>query len=750
MKEPSVNLKKLDDRSRTVVYLGKEPGAKAYRLLDPDTKRIYVSRDVVFEERKPWNWDETEESPSMHTGSFSVFTENSDGNGDNDTVERTPRTYTGNDLEDTNGKSVQNSTVSSLDCDTDETPQKYRPLSEVYDSTEPIEMEDAELYLMGVDEPTNFSQATQEVDSRKAMQAEMEAVERNSTWTLTTLPKGRKAIDLKWIYKIKRDAAGNITKHKARIIVKGYVQRQEVDFDEVFAPVTRIETIRLLLALAAKGNWEVHHLDVKIAFLNGEIKEEAPRAWYSKLNQCLEGLNFVRCAYEQAVYMRRMEKEMLIVGVYVDDLLVTGTNLDSIREFKEQMAKNFDMSDLGKLTYYLGIEVKQGDGFIQLKQTGYVKNILSKAGMLDCNPTKVPMRPNEILNKDEGGILVDPTGFKSMIGGLRYLVHTRPDLAYSVGIVSRFMEKPTLMHQNAAKRILRYVKGTLNLGLIYTANEDNNIVIGYSDSDLAGNIENRKSTGGMVFYLNKSLITWNSQKQKCVALSSCEAEFMVATVASCQAVWLRKLLSKIIGLNIPPVTLFIDNKSAIDLAKNPVFHGRSKHIDIRFHFIRECIENGDIVVKHICNEEQRADSLTKALSAARFERMRSLLGVRNCVQDFKNNIDVRRDSDNFLRICVLVLIALLRHVQGICDNLTDRMKQMHDLDVDPVTDIVICCGQTEAFAATMFAKYLERKRKKKKKKHKQQLGKPSRRETTSLAAIVILENLLVLDVFYQT
>lgn len=143
MKEPSVNLKKLDDRSRTVVYLGKEPGVKAYRLLDPDTKRIYVSRDVVFEEQKPWNWDETEESPSMHTGSFSVFTENSDGNGDNDTVERTPRTYIGNDLEDTNGNSVQNSTVSSLDCDTDETPQKYRPLSEVYDSTEPIEMEDA-------------------------------------------------------------------------------------------------------------------------------------------------------------------------------------------------------------------------------------------------------------------------------------------------------------------------------------------------------------------------------------------------------------------------------------------------------------------------------------------------------------------------------------------------------------------------------------------------------------------------------
>lgn len=359
---------------------------------------------------------------------------------------------------------------------------------------------------------------------------------------------------------------------------------------------------------------------------------QAPRAWYSKLNRCLEGLGFIRCAYEQAVYTRHVGNEVLVVGVYVDDLLVTGTNVAAIKEFKTQMAKNFDMSNLGKLTYYLGIEVEQGDGYIQLKQTGYAKKILNKAGMLDCNSMKIPMHPKEIISKDEGGTPVDPTNFKSLIGGLRYLVHTRPDLAYSVGVVSRFMEKPTSMHLNAAKRILRYVKGTMDFGLIYTKNDENNVVIGYSDSDLAGNVEDRKSTGGMVFYLNKNLITWNSQKQRCVALSSCEAEFMAATAASCQAIWLRKLLSQITGIYIQPMTLFIDNKSAIDLAKNPVFHGRSKDIDIQFHFIRECIANGDIVVKHVCTEEQRADSLTKALSATRFEQMRSLLGVQKCVK----------------------------------------------------------------------------------------------------------------------
>lgn len=242
------------------------------------------------------------------------------------------------------------------------------------------------------------------------------------------------------------------------------------------------------------------------------------------------------------------------------------------------------------------------------------------------------MHPKEVINRDESGTEVNPTEFKSIIGGLRYLVHTRPDIAYSVGIVSRFMERPTLLHQAAAKRILRYVKGTLDFGLIYSQDSDNEVLIGYSDSDLAGNVEDRKSTGGMVFYLNKSLITWASQKQKCVALSYCEAEFMAATAAACQAVWLRKLLSQITECNIGPVMLFIDNKSAIDLAKYPVFHGRRKHIDIRYHFIRECVENGEIVIKHVCSEEQRADSLTKALTSVKFEIMRNLLGVKRCTE----------------------------------------------------------------------------------------------------------------------
>lgn len=190
------------------------------------------------------------------------------------------------------------------------------------------------------------------------------------------------------------------------------------------------------------------------------------------------------------------------------------------------------------------------------------------------------------------------------------------------------MERPTILHLQAVKRILRYVKGTLDYRLIYWKGTGNYILSGYSDSDLGGSLDDRRSTGGMAFYLNESLITWVSQKQRCVALSSCEAEFMAATAAAYQGVWLRNLLTQITDMKHCPVVIYIDNKSAIDLARNPVFHGRSKHIDVRYHFIRECVERGEIIIKHVRTEEQRADVLTKAMSTTKFEQMRSLLGIQ--------------------------------------------------------------------------------------------------------------------------
>ncbi|GKB54292.1 zinc finger, CCHC-type containing protein [Tanacetum coccineum] len=398
----------------------------------------------------------------------------------------------------------------------------------------------------------------------------------------------------------------------------------------------------MILALAAYHGWQVHHLDVKSTFLHGDLKEEvyvtqpegfvqqgnsgkvykltkalyglrqAPRAWNVKLDQTLKSLDFKKCNLEQAVYTKRSKTSTLIVGVYVDDLIITGTPRKEIDLFKSQMKDKFEMSDLGLLAYYLGIEVTQTGGEITIKQTGYINKILKETSMMDSNDTKIPMDPGTKLVKAEDGNSVDATYYRSLIGSLRYLLHTRPDLSYSVGLLSRFMQDPKDHHLKAIKQVIRYIKGTKEHGIIYKK-EGGCKITGYSDSSYGINTDQGKGTTGIVFYFGESPITWCTQKQPTVALSSCESEFMAATGAACQALWLKRLLSELTGWEEKRITLKVDNISAIALVRNPVFHGRSKHIDIRYHFIRECVENGHINVEHVSGELQRADILTKAL-----------------------------------------------------------------------------------------------------------------------------------------
>lgn len=334
------------------------------------------------------------------------------------------------------------------------------------------------------------------------------------------------------------------------------MQKHGVDYDEVFAPVARLESIRLLLALAARAGWTVHHMDVKPAFLNGELEEEvyvaqppgftaagedakvlklkkamyvlkqAPRAWNAKLDASLVSLGFTRCPSEHVVYARGAASSRLVVDVYVDDLnlIITGTDEEEIAGFKK-MQSLFDMSDLGRLHYYLGIEVRQHGGGIDLGQAAYAAKILDKADMTGCNPCHMPMEPRFKLSKVSTARSVDATEYRSIVGMLRYLVHTRPNLAFSVGYVSRFMQDPTTKHVTAVKHILRYVAGTMHWGVRHTRGDHAAPLIGYSDSDLGGDVDNRRSTTGVAFFLGNNLVSWQSQKQRVVALSSCEFEY---------------------------------------------------------------------------------------------------------------------------------------------------------------------------------------------------------------------------------
>ncbi|KAK9069105.1 hypothetical protein SSX86_013221 [Deinandra increscens subsp. villosa] len=301
------------------------------------------------------------------------------------------------------------------------------------------------------------------------------------------------------------------------------------------------------------------------------------------------------------------------------------------------MSSKFEMSDLGKLTYYLGIEVSQGEGGIRITQESYARKLLKEANMESCNSAHVPMDPGIKMGKDEKESEVDATKYRRIVGCLRYLLHTRPDLSYSVGVVSRYMQSLRQSHNQAIKHILRYLKGTTSYGLKYGSGGSKRIV-GYSDSSHNVDPDDGRSTTGHIFYFGTSPITWCSQKQTTVALSSCEAEFMAATAAACQAIWLQDLLEEITGWEKEKVTIRVDNKSAIALTKNPVFHGKSKHIHTRFHFIRECVERSQVEVEHVSGEEQKADILTKPLARIKFKKMRSLIGVEDHP---KSNSEIR-------------------------------------------------------------------------------------------------------------
>jgi hypothetical protein len=399
-------------------------------------------------------------------------------------------------------------------------------------------------------------------------------------------------------------------------------------------------------------------MDVKSAFLNGDLAEEvyvtqppgfvkkgqegkvlklhkalyglrqAPRAWNSKLDAELHNLGFRKCKSEYGLYTRAREKQRLIVGVYVDDLIIVGESIQEVSLFKSEMKHVFRMSDLGALSYYLGIEVRQDPQGIWLCQSSYAMKLLERTGMKNCNSCAVPMEAKMKLSKDSDANPVDPTEYQSLIGSLRYLLHTRPELTFSVSYLSRFMENPRQDHMGAIKHLLRYIAGTVDYGLFYPRGRGEGFgILGYSDSDMAGDVDDSKSTSGMIFFLGENPATWNSQKQRVVALSSCEAEYIAGTGAACQAVWLRRLLEELVGLTVAAPMIKVDNQSAIALSKNPVLHDRSKHIKTKYHFIRECVEHGEIRLEFVGTQDQLADILTKPLARVRFQELRERIGV---------------------------------------------------------------------------------------------------------------------------
>ena len=424
----------------------------------------------------------------------------------------------------------------------------------------------------------------------------------------------------------------------------------------MFSPVARAESIRILIALEAKLKWDLHHLDVKSAFLNGEIKEEvyvhqpegfikkgkeeyvlrlrkalyglkqAPRAWNYKLDDTLRSMGFIKSVSHQAVYTSNIKEDRILVGVYVDDLIITGSNTRRIEEFKSSMKTKFEMTDFGLLNSYLGLEVIQRKSEIRLCQTNYALKVLDEFNMKECNLAKTPMECRLRLSKKGEGEEVEPTYFRKLIGCLRYLTLTRSDLIFSVSYLSRFTSKPFSNHMAAAKRVLRYIKGTVDYGLVYVSEREPRLTE-YYDSDYAGDLDDRKSTSGYIFLLGSKQFAWNCSKQKVIALSSCEVEYISSTSAVCQGVWISRFMHELIEEFIENFDLCIDNKSAIKISRNPIYHARTKHIEVRFHFIRNSVEEDKVKVKYIRTEDQLADLFTKPLGITKCLKFREKIGL---------------------------------------------------------------------------------------------------------------------------
>lgn len=488
------------------------------------------------------------------------------------------------------------------------------------------------------------------------MALEIDALATNRTWTLVPPPSHHHVVGCKWVFKLKRRADGSIESYKARLVAKGYHQQEGIDFLETFSPVVRPTTIRVVLALAVSCHWPLHQLDVQNAFLHGDLEEmvymtqppdfvdasqpnhvcllskslydlkQSPRAWFHKLSVALKDFGFSTSHYDPSLFIHHSQGHTTILLVYVDDLVLTGSDPSFLEACFHHLQDRFAIKNLGRLHYFLGVEVTPTDSGLHLSQTKYVVDLLARTNMTGCKPCNTPMATSPTLSHLDSQLFEEPHLYRSVVGALQYATITRPDISFAVNKVSQFMHQPTIAHWMATKRILRYLQGTISHGLAFHSSPTLTIDA-YSDADWAGSTDDRRSTSGYCIYLGNNLVSWSAKKQPTVSKSSTEAEYRSLALTCAEILWLQHLLSELhVSLAAAP-TLWCDNIGATFLAANPMFHARTKHVEIDFHFVRERVASKELCVRFLCSNDQIADALTKPLPTARFLFLRTKLLV---------------------------------------------------------------------------------------------------------------------------
>ena len=701
---PKSKVKKLDGRAREAVMIGYAEQSKAYKLWDPKLEKVIVSRDVTFNESespdlsnfRPSRSKVLTVSPEEYQDVVSLEPTTTDNISADKSLDENIGSSTEKDTpESTNGGAITEETVESQpsqeahpdnpeeESATQEEAPGLRRSTRVskkptawwrsYVSVGPQKA------LLSNHVPLTFAQATSGTDAafwKPGIDAERDAHRRNGTWYLVPPSQAKNVLTSKWIFNVKDlpDSDGIFTqKAKARLVARGFQQVHGVDYNETYAPVVKLTSIRVLLAVVAQMDLELHQMDVVTAFLNGDIEEDiymaqpegcrdpskpdyvcklrkalyglkqAPRRWNAKIDDfLLVTLKFRASPSDPCIYTKYEDGRIIIIALYVDDLLLAGNDLSAIAWIKGELSRRFEMKDLGEAKIILGLEITRDRSShkLWLSQTKYATSVLERFGMRDCRPVATPMlqcRNNEesldVLDQNETSSDVP---YRQAIGALMYLmISTRPDLAFAVGKLARFCEKPQEKHWVAVKRVFRYISGTKDLGILF----DGRLPLelnGYSDSDWAGDLGDRKSTGGFVFLMSSGPVSWSSRKQTIVAASSCEAEYISLSTASKEAIWLRRLVCDILR-TAPAAALTIkskestslrsDNQGAIALAHNESINRRNKHIDIAYHFVRDAVKREEVRLEYVPTTNMVADILTKPLGRVLFERFCSSMGV---------------------------------------------------------------------------------------------------------------------------
>ncbi|RVW25612.1 Retrovirus-related Pol polyprotein from transposon RE1 [Vitis vinifera] len=443
--------------------------------------------------------------------------------------------------------------------------------------------------------PLLFGKSTHEALShpgwRQAMVDEMAALHSNGTWDLVVLPSGKSTVGCRWVYAVKVGPDGQVDRLKARLVAKGYTQVYGSDYGDTFSPVAKIASVRLLLSMAAM--WE-SGLVCRLRHSLYGLKQ-SPRAWFGRFSSVVQEFGMLRSTADYSVfYHHNSLGQCIYLVVYVDDIVITGSDQDGIQKLKQHLFTHFQTKDLGKLKYFLGIEIAQSSSGVVLSQRKYALDILEETGMLDCKPIDTPMDPNVKLVPRTGEPLGDPGRYRRLVGKLNYLTITRPDISFPVSVVSQFLQSPCDSHWDVVIRILRYIKSTPGQGVLYE-NRGHTQVVGYTDADWAGSPTDRRSTSGYCVFIGGNLISWKSKKQDVVVRSSAEAEYRAMALATCELIWLRHLLRELRFGKDEQMKLICDNQAALHIASNPVFHERTKHIEVDCHFIREKIASGCVL-----------------------------------------------------------------------------------------------------------------------------------------------------------